>query len=112
MHQPSVLGLPLGLSTACLALKALANLRDLRVHYAYGDEVDPRERLMLEAFAKRLSDKTCAALPTRWRSCHSPTSRDGQGCRTAHVIKGARAPRTRDQPEPRPPGSPVPVTEK
>jgi hypothetical protein len=76
-------------------LKTLKNLSDLYVHYAYCDDVEARERLMLNAFAERLSDETRSALYDAAQIMPFANLRDGQGRRKAQGIEGARAPRVR-----------------
>lgn len=80
-------------------LKTLANLGDLCVHYAYCDDVEKREQLMLAAFAASLSDETRAALRDPTHVMPFANLEDAQRGRKAHGIKGARAPRARSRAE-------------
>jgi hypothetical protein len=75
-------------------IKTLANLGELHVHYAYCDDVIEREKVVLDAFAKRLSKETIESLQES--RCPMPFANltDGRG-RKEHGIRGATASRRR-----------------
>lgn len=76
-------------------LKMLGNLNGLYVHYAYCDDVEARERIMLETFSSNLSEETRSVLTNAVGRMPYANLEDGRKHRKAHGIKGATEPRAR-----------------
>jgi hypothetical protein len=69
-------------------IKTLRNLGDLYVHYAYCDDVIEREKVMLDAFGKGLSQRTIESLYERMHPMPF-ANLTARGGRKRHGIKGA-----------------------
>jgi hypothetical protein len=84
-------------------LKALANLDELHVHYAYCPDYIKAEERMLDRFAEQLSKSTRESLYDPTVVMPFANLRDGHGRRKPHRITGARAPRKPPSQQPAPP---------